>query len=124
MPKSDVDDGVGNLVLEDAIMDLFLLIAESHDATARSNSDEATGNKTLDIASFGNGLDEVELLKLIEGTYGTDDGIVALQRPCQNIRVSFDISDDNMETTLFKSFDFGLVGGCRLDKAANILFEV
>ena len=80
MPKSDVDDGVGNLVLEDAIMDLFLLIAESHDATARRDSGKATGDKTLDVASFSDGLDEVELLKLIEGTYSTDDGIVALQR--------------------------------------------
>ena len=124
MPKSDINDGVGNLVLEDAIVNLFFLIAENHDTTARSNSDEATGNKTLDITSFGDGLDKVELLKLVKGTYGADDGIIALQRLLQSIRISFDISDDSMETTLFKSFDFGLVGGCRLDKAANILFEV
>ena len=124
MPKSDVDDSVGNLVLEDAIMDLFLLIAESHDAAARSNSDEATGNKTLDIASFGDGLDEVKLLKLIEGTYSADDGIIALQRLCQMIRVSIDIRDDDTKATVFKSFDLGLVGRCRLDKAANILFKM
>jgi hypothetical protein len=124
VPKPDIDDGVGNLVLEDAIMDLFLLIAESVDATTRSNSDEATGNKTLDIASFGDGLDEVELLKLIAGTYGTDDGIIALQRLCQRIKVAVDISDDDIKATVFQSFDLGLVGRCRLDKAANILFKM
>jgi hypothetical protein len=96
-------------VLEDTIVDLFLLIAESHDATARGNSDEATRNKTLDIASFGDGLDEVELVKLIEGTYSTDDGIMALQKLCQRIRISIDISDDDINATVFKSFDLGLI---------------
>jgi hypothetical protein len=120
---SDVDDSVGNFVLEDTIVDFFLLIAKIHDTTARIDSNETTRNETLDIPSFGDGLDEVELLKLIEGTYGTDDGIVALHRVRQSVRISFDISDDNMKTTLFKSFDFGLVGGCRLDKAANVLFR-
>jgi hypothetical protein len=122
MPVSDVNDSVGNFVLEDTIVDFFLLVAKTHDIAARIDSNETTGNKPLDIPSYGDGLDEVELLKLIEGTYGTDDGIVALQRMCQSVRVSFDISDDNTKTTLFKSFDFGLVGGCRLDKAANVLF--
>jgi hypothetical protein len=124
VPKPDIDDGVGNLVLEDAIVNLFLLIAEIHDTTARDNSDEATWDKTLDIAGFGDGLDEVELLKLIEGTYGADDGIIALQRLRQSIRISFDISDDDIKATVFKSFDLRLIGRGWLDKAADILFKI
>jgi hypothetical protein len=120
MPITDINNRIWNLVLEDSIMDLFFLVSETHDATSRRDNGKSARDESFD-PSEGNGVDEVELLELVGGVDGADDGIVAFQRLSEFRRGFGNIYNGDLESAVFEDLDVGLVNGGWSDEAGNVL---
>ena len=78
MPESHVDDRVRQVMLEDEVVNLFLLVAQLHNATARANGGPSARDEAFDAHSCSS-FDQVALRQLRCRIYGGDNGIETLQ---------------------------------------------
>jgi hypothetical protein len=87
------------------------MVSKGHDATARNYGDKTARDESLNGPSEGDGVDEVQLLKLAEGVDSTDDGVVAFEVLCELGCGFGDIYNGDLERAVFESLDLGFVDG-------------
>lgn len=96
------------------------LISQPHDSTRGCNSDEATGNESLDTG-FLCSLGERNLILLLRGTYTTDHDVDPSKGSSQCLFGAFQVTFADLNSTLLQGNDGRFLDGTGTDQGVDFL---
>lgn len=110
MPVPDVDDGVGEMLHENArVRDLFV-VADFHDSAGGADGGVAAGDEALD-PGFCGGVDQTELVELPLGANGTEHDVDTFEYLYQRFGI-IEIGRKDLQAAVPEFLHGRFVGGC------------